>query len=205
LAGPGYVGLMSLNHFARNRRVAIAAVGLAAALTVAGCSSGKHKAADTTPSTASLSGSASASASGSASGPPTGSPAPGVSGDGAAPTGPAGAGSGSGTASPAANLPQAQIQATASKTGLSVRLHVGQVLQVILPASAQQAGQTTKYEVTPAGSAALKSIAGAPGFFTGSAPGTVKVVVTQSPNCPAGSACPAHVIAVGSLTVVVWK
>jgi hypothetical protein len=194
---------MSLNHLARDRRVAIAAVGLAAALTVAGCSAGKHKTADTTPSTASISGSASGSAAGSASGPASGSPSPGVSGGGVVPT--SQASGGAGAASPAANLPQAQIQATASKTGLSVRLHAGQVLQVILPASAQQAGQATKYAVTPAGSAALTPIAGAPGFFTGAAPGTVKVVVTQSPECPAGSACPAHVVDVGSLTVVVWK
>jgi hypothetical protein len=105
----------------------------------------------------------------------------------------------------APNLPQAQIQATASKTGLSVRLHAGQVIQVMLPPAARQSGQTTKYELTPAGEKALTSIAGAPGFYTGAAPGKATIMVTQTPKCPHGASCPAHVVDVGSLTVTVWK
>lgn len=122
-----------------------------------------------------------------------------MSGDGVLPSHQASAGPGV-----APNLPQAQIQATVSKTGLSVRLHAGQVLQAILPPPAQQAGSNTKYELQPAGSKALTPIAGAPGFYTGAAPGTAKIVVTQTPKCSAGSRCQANVD-VGTLTVTVWK
>jgi hypothetical protein len=123
-----------------------------------------------------------------------------VSGDGILPSHQASAGPGV-----AANLPQAQIQATVSKRGLSVRLHVGQVIEAIVPPPAQQSGSNTKYELQPAGTKALTPIADAPGFYTGAVPGTVKIVVTQTPNCPAGSDCPAHVVDVGSLSVTVWK
>lgn len=183
------------------RRFVVASLAVAAAVTLAGCTSGKHKTADgsTAPSSSGLvSTSASGGASGSAAGSASGS---------AAPSG--GASGGPGSSAPgttaAANLPQAQIQATASKTGLSVRLHAGQVIQVIVPPPARQPGETTAYSVTPSGSKALTPIAGAAGFFTGAAPGTAKIVVTQTPACPKGSACPAHVVEVGSLTVTVWK
>ena len=182
-------------RLASRRRLTMAclAASVAAAVALAGCSSGKHETA--TPSGLSPSGPTSGTAIGS----PPGSPLATVSGGGILPSHRASVGP------VPANLPQAQIQATASKTGLSVRLHAGQVIQVILPPVAQQSGQTTKYELAPAGSKALTPIAGAPGFYTGEAPGKATITVTQTPKCPQGAACPAHVVDVGSLTVTVWK
>ena len=85
-----------------------------------------------------------------------------------------------------------------------MRLYAGQVIQVIVPPPLQQPGANLTYTVTPA-SNALSPIAGAPGFYTGAAPGTAKIQVTQSPACPKGSNCPAHVVSIGSVTVTVWK
>lgn len=170
-------------------------------LALAGCSSGKHKASNAPSSSPAPSSSGSTLSSSAASSVPSGSTG---SGAGAASGGSAGS-SNPPAASQPANLPQAQIQATAAKNGLSVRLHAGEVIQVVLPPPSQQPGAKTVYTVTPAGSPALAPIAGAPGFYTGVAPGTAKVVVTQTPACPTGSACPAHVVDIGSLTVTVWK
>jgi hypothetical protein len=101
-------------------------------------------------------------------------------------------------------LPFASVQVTASKTGVSIRLHKGQVMEVILPPDAKSPNQSTTYALSPAGSSVLSPIANAAGFFTGAGDGTVKIVVTQAPVCPSGSPCPAHVINVGSVTVTVW-
>jgi len=196
------LGLVPRRRFAATWLTAIV---VAAAVALAGCSSAKHNAATPSgqsPATISgpASGSPSGAPSGAPSGPTSGSPLATVSGDGVLPSHRASAGPGV-----AANLPQAQIQATVSKTGLSVRLHAGQVIEAILPPPAQQSGSNTKYELQPAGSKALTPIAGAPGFYTGAAPGTVKIVVTQTPKCPVGSACPAHAVEVGTLSVTVWK
>ncbi len=168
------------------------------ALALAGCSGGTHKA-STSSALASSSGSAVASAPGSA------VPGGSTASAGASAPGGSGASTNPPAAAPASNLPQAEIQATAAKNGLSVRLHAGQVIQVTVPAPLQQPGAHTTFTVTPAGSPALAPIAGAPGFYTGVASGTAKVVVTQTPECPKGSACPAHVVDIGSLTVTVWK
>jgi hypothetical protein len=77
-------------------------------------------------------------------------------------------------------------------------------MRVTLPPTAQGPGQTTRYSLVPATSKALTPMANAPGFFTGAAAGTVKVVVSQTPSCPPGNACPAHVVNIGSVTVTVW-
>ena len=107
-------------------------------------------------------------------------------------------------ATPGAPVQSSASVATASLGGASVTLHVGERVDVVLPAGpASASGETTNYAVTPKGSNVLTPVAGSAGSFVGSVPGTAKVVVTQTPVCEPGKECPAHIIELGTVMVTV--
>ncbi len=82
-------------------------------------------------------------------------------------------------------------------------MHKGLTVHVVAPAAPK--GESLRYAVTPSVSTALTAVPNAPaGYYVAASDGVVTVTVSAAPACPAGSACPMHVTAVGSITLTVW-
>jgi hypothetical protein len=84
---------------------------------------------------------------------------------------------------------------------VTAELERGGILRVMLPPSARGTDEQTSYGLSPDTTHVLTPVAGAAGSYTGTADGTAQIVVTQTPKCATGSACPAHVLLIGRVTV----
>lgn len=102
-----------------------------------------------------------------------------------------------------AKPPTADVEVEANKAEVAARLQKNTIAHIVLPPVDEHNGQSTTYEIQPAGTDVLKAVPNFPGYFKGTAGGTATVVVRQQPPCAAGKSCAENPSEIGSVLLTI--